>query len=236
MPRGTQFRTLFSGCALLTACACSSPHRNLGQIGDGGADMPSDMQTTDECPDTPREAKLQAVRRATFLSDFAGTWIGQAEDALGHVNRHGAQPIYSFPSGSTRIMLEVSSSDPIMAKLTFGEREHPSQASELLPAEGFAYSAAPVASALDVERSGQEEAPGEPLALDGKLVLAFSLGEPSASARDRDRPQLASELHVRFAGDRLAGVFDGLNLLNERGFLTRPGRVHFRPARANDTL
>jgi hypothetical protein len=35
---------------------------------------------------------------------------------------------------------------------------------------------------------------------------------------------------LRFAGDGLIGVFDGLNLINERGYLTRPGSVRFRRA------
>jgi hypothetical protein len=234
--------------ALLTAFACSSPQRDLGQIDDGSA-MP--IKGECEAPDMPREAELQASRQAMLLSDFVGSWIGQVEDALGRVNDpNGALPTYAFPSGSTRILLEVSIFDRVMAELTFGEGDPPSLPSvptlgspldpdlgeddaglsALPPAVGFVYSAEPVASALDLARAGEDsgpnEAAGEPLALDGKLVLAFS----TSCAIGRCSSTFVSELQLRFAGDGLMGVFDGLNLINERGFLTRPGRVRFSQA------
>jgi hypothetical protein len=244
-----RFRRVPSGWALLAAFACNSPQRDLGQLADGGADMPVEMgSSASECPIPPRQEKLQAPRQATFLSEFAGTWIGHAEDALGAVNRDGALPTYAFPSGSTRILLEVSSPDQVVAQLTFGEGDPPLPPSDpnlgspldpdyvcsgygaalsaLPPADGFVYSAEPVASALDLERSGADEAAGEQLALDGKLVLAFS----TSCAMGRCSAPFRSELHLRFAGDGLIGAFDGLNLINGRGFLTRPGSVRFRRA------
>jgi hypothetical protein len=181
-----------------------------------------------ECDDgaDQRDDKRQASE-AAFLSDFVGLWLGHAEDALGSVDDRGALPIYSFPSGSTRIRLELVQSDRMAAKLTFGadaappasdaDREHAPEPG--LPAEGLEYWAEPIASARDVELSGEQDAEGEQRALDGKLVLAFSIDAGSSS-----------ELHLRFGADGLVGVFDGLSLTNERGFLTRPGSVRFRRA------
>ena len=217
MPRAIS--TVAFGYVLLTALACSSPERDLGRTRDA---PPPDAMRMSECEDTAQEGKLRAPR-AMFLSEFVGRWIGDAEDALGDMSPDAVLPVYTFPSGSTRILLEVSQpDDELMAKLTFGgalpapptdaERSAPT------PTEGLAYSAEPIASALDLERSGEDEASGKQLALDGKLVLTFSVDDA-----------FASELHVRIGGDGLVGVFDGLSLLNERGFLTRPGSVRFRP-------
>ena len=216
MPRAIS--TFFSGGTLLTALACSSPDRDLGRTSDLAP--PNAMQMS-KCEDTDPEDKLQAAQ-ATFLSDFVGSWLGDAEDALGDMSRDDALPIYAFPSGSTRILLEVSQpDDQLLAKLTFGEGDPaPPTDAELsapTPSEGLAYSAEPIASALDLERAGEDPAKGKQLALDGKLVLSFSIDDV-----------FVSELHVRLGGDVLVGVFDGLSLINERGFLTRPGSVRFR--------
>jgi hypothetical protein len=253
-----RYRPVPSSLALLTVFACTSPERDLGRIiergADGAVDMPVEMESPEgACPLDPREEQLPAQRQAKFLSEFVGTWIGQAEDALGNGDSDGALPIYAFPSGSTRILLEVSGPDPVVAELTFGVGEPlpPSdrnvasppdpdpdpnpdpgldqdgaESSDLPPADGFVYSARPVANALDVERSGADEALAQRLALDGKLVLAFS----TADAIGGSSSTFVSELHLRFAGEDLIGVFDGLSLINERGFLTRPGRVRFRLA------
>jgi len=240
-----RFRPVLSGWVLLSAFACSSPQRDLGQFADGGAEMEGSERA---CPRAPAEERLPAPREARFLSEFVGSWTGHAEDALGGVNPDGALPTYAFPSGSARILLEVSGPDQVVAQLTFGEGEPPPPPSDPNlgspldsddlqseygaglsappPADGFVYSAEPVASALDLERSGADEVAGEQLALDGKLVLAFS----TACATGRCSSTFVSELHLRFAGDGLTGVFDGLNLINERGFLTRPGRVRFHRA------
>jgi hypothetical protein len=245
-----RYRPVPSSLALLTVFACTSPQRDLGRItergADGGADTPVEMESPEgACPLDPREEQPPAQRQARFLSEFVGTWIGQAEDALGNVNSEGAMPIYAFPSGSTRILLEVSGPDPVVAELTFGVGEplppsdrnvasppdprldqDSAEFSDLPPADGFVYSARPFANALDVERSGADEALAQRLALDGKLVLAFSTADAIGGASST----FVSELHLRFAGEDLIGVFDGLSLINERGFLTRPGRVRFRLA------
>jgi hypothetical protein len=104
---------------------------------------------------------------------------------------------------------EVARRIRILAQLTFGEGEPPHsliEPSAQLPTEGVAYSAEPVASPLE-----------------GTLVLAFSI-----------RSHSASELYVRSTGDGLVGVFDGLDLVDPRGSLTRPGSVRFRPADSED--
>jgi hypothetical protein len=115
----------------------------------------------------------------------------------------------------------------VTAKLTFGADAAPPPADADLgsaaepgpPREGLEYRADPIASALDAERSDEFDADGKQLALDGKLVLAFSIND-----------RFSSELHLRFGGEGLVGAFDGLSLINERGFLTRPGSVRFRRA------
>ncbi len=175
-----------------------------------------------------RDDKLQASQ-ATLLSDFVGVWLGHAEDALGNVDPRGALPIYAFPSRSTLIRLEVSQPERVSATLTFGAGEAPppaeiapeDRARHGLPAEGVEYPALPVASAFDVERTGEYDEEGRQLALDGKLVLVFSIDEGSSP-----------ELHLRFGPEGLVGAFEGLSLINERGFLTRPGSVRLRRAAA----
>jgi hypothetical protein len=217
-------RSLSCICALISAFACTDPHRDLGQTAD---DMPNAMEGS-ECDEgaAPRDDKLQASQ-ATFLSDFVGLWLGHAEDALGNLDARGALPIYSFPSSSTRIRLEVWQGEVVTAKLTFGADAAPSpddsalgsSAEPSVPSEGFEYWADSIASALDAERSKEFDADGKQLALDGKLVLAFSIDD-----------RFSSELHLRFGGEGLVGAFDGLSLINQRGFLTRPGSVRFRRA------
>jgi hypothetical protein len=215
---------------LIAAVACSSPQRDLGEIADGGEDRdPEALNSQSNCPRDGQREKLQAPRRAAFLSEFVGSWLGHAEDALGDVNVDGTLPIYRFPSGSTRILLEVYDSEQISGELTFGERStSPSESSALLPGEGLVYPLEPILNSVDIARSGQHGGDSARVAFDGKLVFAFSLDEPPAGTGDRDEPRRASELHLRFAGDSLVGVFDGVSLLNERGFLTRPGSVRFR--------
>jgi len=225
--------------ALLTALGCSSPERDLGQTRDARAD---EAEGGEDCAVSGAVDERDAPQ-ASYASDFVGLWIGQAEDALPSDEVETALPIYAFPSGSTRILLEVTRADSPLARLTFGESPTPPSGTNpkrgavldsdahvrrsgtalgaLPPSEGQVYSAEPVASALDLERSGEDELEATRLALDGKLVLAFST-----------RSSFVSELHVRFAGNGLVGVFDGLSLLNARGFLTRPGSVRFRRAAA----
>jgi hypothetical protein len=223
-PMSERPRTLIFCCALIIALACTSPRRDLGQTAD---EMASAMRRS-ECAESAAALDDELENpRATLLSDFAGLWLGQTEDALGDIDRSGAPPVYLFPSGSTRILLEVSHTDRFSAQLTFGagepgSLEPPSRvsrsgaASASPPIEGLPYPAEPIASAIDAEKTAEGEVQGEQLALDGKLVLAFSTDEV-----------FVSELHLRFGGDGLVGVFDGLPLLNERGFQTRPGIVEF---------
>jgi hypothetical protein len=178
------------------------------------------------CEEGDQGFKLE-VPQATFLADFVGLWLGHVEDALGRVDERGALPIYAFPSGSTSMRLVVSQPDRVTATLTFGADEAPQPTDAELGdprepgilTEGSEYWAEPVASAFDVERAGNDEAEGQQLALDGKLVLAFSIDDANVS-----------ELHLRFARDGLVGAFDGLSLVNARGFLTQPGSVSFRRA------
>jgi hypothetical protein len=55
---------------------------------------------------------------AEHVSDFDGIWIGEAEDPL---SRSVDPAAYAFPSGSTRILLELSSTSFTTSRITFGE-------------------------------------------------------------------------------------------------------------------
>lgn len=62
---------------------------------------------------------------ATFTTpatEFVGRWVGEAEDALAFSNE-GEAPVYRFPSGSTRIEVEISIGEDGFptALITFGE-------------------------------------------------------------------------------------------------------------------
>jgi hypothetical protein len=71
---------------------------------------------------------------AEFGSDFAGVWIGEAEDPFAlQSNADDAPPTYRFPSGSKRIRLElVPSGNGLfsLATLTFGEGAPPAPATD----------------------------------------------------------------------------------------------------------
>jgi hypothetical protein len=63
---------------------------------------------------------------AEFTTDMAGVWIGEAEDpfALG-----GSAP-YQFPSGATRILLEIPEDPDATPHLTFGSGTPPAPATD----------------------------------------------------------------------------------------------------------
>ncbi len=196
-------RSLLVFCWALLAAAACSPRRDLGQTGDADA---REMEGG-EC-EAPRRGEPLDTPKAQLASDFAGAWIGAAEDALAGVPLDVALPLYAFPSGSTRILLEITQTAPLLAQLTFGERplRAGSESAGPAPSEGVEYAAEPAGNGDD-----------------GTLVLAFS-----------PTPASVSELYVRRAGDGLVGVFDGLDLEGPQGSLTRPGSVRFRPASGAD--
>lgn len=173
----------------LAVLACQEPARDLGQTGD------------------TRQAPLisSSIEPAQFLSDFNGVWIGEMEDALAIDDGVTA---YHFPSGSTRVRLEVT--DPIgSSTLTFGDAAPPAPAtdpnvgyppdpsfrfdpatvdgSDVAPTEGFVYSASYIEDSPDVTRFVEEggalnEGGDGPLpALDGKLSLSFFADQPLVS-------------------------------------------------------
>jgi hypothetical protein len=87
----------------LAGCAVDRSH-DLG-------DEPT-QRTANVEQDAPAEQPL-----AEHASDFDGIWIGEAEDPL---SRSVDPAVYAFPSGSTRILLELSSTS-FTASITFGE-------------------------------------------------------------------------------------------------------------------
>jgi hypothetical protein len=91
--------------AAFAAFACQQPAHDLGQTSD-------ELSTPPESP----------VEQAQFLSDFLGTWEGDMDDALG-IGADGSSPtVYTFPSGSPRLLLELQAQDTFMrGTLTFGE-------------------------------------------------------------------------------------------------------------------
>lgn len=105
----------------MIALACNlTPDRQLGDLGDP-LEPPRDV-------DVPEK-----------VADFAGTWVGYAEDVLGSPSGAPAHA-YAFPSGSTQIRLEISSDAPgppsfRVGTLTFGDGVAPAPASD--PSVGY---------------------------------------------------------------------------------------------------
>jgi hypothetical protein len=65
---------------------------------------------------------LEADQPLATLQDFAGAWVGEAEDPLALVS--GDEPsIYRFPSGSSQIRLELAPGQP--GTISFGAAEPP---------------------------------------------------------------------------------------------------------------
>jgi hypothetical protein len=88
----------------LAGCAVDRSH----DLGDEPAQRTANVEQ-----DTPPEQPL-----AEHASDFDGVWIGEAEDPL---SRSVDAVPYAFPSGSTRILLELSSTSFTASRITFGE-------------------------------------------------------------------------------------------------------------------
>lgn len=74
---------------------------------------------------TEGELAAPEVPVAASVSDFAGAWIGAAEDPLANSD----EP-YKFPSGSTRILLEITEDGEASSYLTFGDGMPPAPATD----------------------------------------------------------------------------------------------------------
>jgi hypothetical protein len=156
----------FSALLALAAFGCQRPAHDLGQ-------------TSDELGAPP----APPVQQAQFLADFIGTWEGDMDDALG-IGADGASPtVYAFPSGSSRLLLELQAGERFMGgTLTFGEGDplppptdpdvgYPADpsyefnghfdSSDIPPFEGFAYELAVGADPGDVRRANPPPSPDE---------------------------------------------------------------------------
>ncbi|HTV19066.1 MAG TPA: hypothetical protein VMG12_10355 [Polyangiaceae bacterium] len=164
----TRPSTPFLHTSLLALALCSiacnrSPLHDMGSAGD-------DADSADGAP------------VAELVSEFAGVWLGSAEDPLAVLEgASDAPPLYRFPSGSSRIRLELSdiAEYPFLdGTLTFGEGTPPEPATDATrgypidptftaervireidgsvrpPWEGFAYRVRPEQSWRELEAAG----------------------------------------------------------------------------------
>jgi hypothetical protein len=145
----------------------------------------------------PEDPAAPAPPVARLASELAGVWIGTAEDPFAlRNNADEAPPAFLFPSGSTRIRLELVTADgaPLPSgTLTFGEGTPPAptdasvgypieppittaivlpDASVRPPADGFAYSVHP--NAVSREIAGDPTFLNEGVTVDGKLDLFYA--------------------------------------------------------------
>src|SRR5688572_23455330 len=111
----------FTAVALVIgASACQeSPVNDLGYTSADLTQPDTALPEPEGAPAPP--APLPPV--AQFALDFAGVWIGEAEDPLAYAgNADDEPPPFEFPSGSTLIRLEltdIGSPYPVGA-ITFG--------------------------------------------------------------------------------------------------------------------
>lgn len=167
----TRFTTALIALAFgLLGAACNEyPLHDLGYTN-------GNLSGEGDDPDAP----LPPV--AEFASEFAGVWIGEAEDPLALQNgADDSPPAYRFPSGSKRIRLELATdtfgSLYPTGTLTFGQATPPppptnpdlgypvdpnfdvnldgaSDFSVRPPIEGFAHYASPIAAPRDFGAAG----------------------------------------------------------------------------------
>jgi hypothetical protein len=179
----------FTALALvLAALGCSDePLNDLGYTR-------GDLSASREEPDPP----LPPV--AEFARDFAGVWIGAADDPLALAsNAAVSPPSFRFPSGSARIRLELAVADGEVfpaGSITFGDAPPPPPATDpdvgypiepdislpptsdgsVRPAvEGFPYTLYAVANQRDVAASNIDQIDffRQGHAIDGKLELSY---------------------------------------------------------------
>jgi hypothetical protein len=111
-----------SALSLLTALGCNeSPVNDLGYTS-GDLSEPSDET----------EAPLPPV--AQFAREFAGVWIGEADDPLALAsNADDSPPLFRFPSGSARVRLALELPDGELfptGSITFGDAPPPPPATD----------------------------------------------------------------------------------------------------------
>ncbi len=174
---------------LVLAFACQeSPVNDLGHTtSDLAQEEPNE-------PEPPAATALPPV--AEFATEFAGVWIGEAEDPLAlQSNADDEPPAYRFPSGSTLIRLEltdIGSPYPVGA-ITFGIGTPPAPATDpdvgyptvdpnfditspfatgrtVTPTEGFAHRVGGGFKQVDLEAQGLTSQTEEQFSLDGRVL------------------------------------------------------------------
>lgn len=188
-------RHALTACSLasltaLAAYGCQYPERDLGR--------------TDRALTSPPSAP---VEQAELVTDFAGTWEGSMDDALGIAADGSSPSVYAFPSGSTRLRLEIGFQDGFFfSSLIFGDAEPPPPPIDpsvgyppdpsfrfngifdtynVPPFEGFTYNVdldfdPSDVGRLDINPNESTDFWLQRPAVDGKLELAFTLDEPFA--------------------------------------------------------
>jgi hypothetical protein len=187
--RAVVSRAAVSVFALGLAAACNEyPLHDLGYTS-------GDDSASSDAPDAP----LPPV--AEFAREFAGSWVGTAEDPLAlRSNADVAPPPYVFPSGSPRIQMELSLTDDasyLYGTITFGNTTPPPLATDAKvayaiepslpldylgedvtlrpPVDGFAYQLGSTANVRDVAATGIDQTNffEDGRVADGKLELDF---------------------------------------------------------------
>lgn len=187
----TATQTCVTLALLLAASGCEEyPLQDLGYT--GVAASPVSGAPAEPAPPVPQ-----------FASEFAGVWIGEAEDPFAPSNPDGSPALYRFPSGSSRILLEIDASSESFATgfITFGDTAPPPPATDpdvgypldpdffiesagakdysvRPPVDGFAYSFRQILVPSDLDAAGltwEDEIVfhEEGRVVDGKIEISF---------------------------------------------------------------
>jgi hypothetical protein len=103
-----QIKSTFTTLASVTLAVLAGCEVPSHELGDSPPSRPSNLV---QVPPTQQPV-------AQFISDFDGLWVGEAEDPFSLAIDADA---YHFPSGSTRILLDLNAAAPGQRTITFGQ-------------------------------------------------------------------------------------------------------------------